>query len=191
MLAMGNFNRGSRSGGRSFERRGFRDRDSRGPAQMHQAVCDNCRKECEVPFRPTSGKPIFCSNCFESNRNRGFDSRSSNFEEKRMFEADCNECGNSCKVPFKPISGKPVYCSNCFGDKKEGGDKNRERFQPQVNQFASGVTKEQLEQLNSKLDQILIMLSPNTFKQAVTVQEEIVEEVNEKKTKAPKKKSTK
>ncbi|HLC81304.1 MAG TPA: CxxC-x17-CxxC domain-containing protein [Candidatus Nanoarchaeia archaeon] len=31
---------------------------------MHQAVCNRCKSECEVPFRPTGDKPIFCSNCF-------------------------------------------------------------------------------------------------------------------------------
>ena len=31
---------------------------------MYQAVCDKCKKECEVPFRPTSGKPIYCDGCF-------------------------------------------------------------------------------------------------------------------------------
>ena len=32
---------------------------------MHSAVCDECGNKCEVPFRPTEGKPIFCSDCFE------------------------------------------------------------------------------------------------------------------------------
>lgn len=197
---MGNFNRG-RAGGGSFERRGFRDRGSRGTAQMHQAVCDNCRRECEVPFRPTSGKPIFCSNCFESNQNRNFDSRPANFEEKRMFEAVCDECGNSCKVPFQPSNGKPVYCSNCFGDKKEGGSK-RGGFQPQANDSEVVVTKEKFEQLNRKLDKILGLLTPKEITLPVVVQEETIEEVNdqpleeqvlttETKTKAARKKPSK
>ncbi len=182
---MANFNRGNRSGGgRGFERRGFNDRGSREPAQMHQAVCDNCRKNCEVPFRPTNGKPVFCSSCFEDNR--GSDSRSANFEEKRMFEAVCDECRNSCRVPFQPSGGKPVYCSNCFGDRKEGGSRNREQFQSQP-QY-----KEHFEQLNNKLDKILIMLTPkNAFVQAAAVSEEATEEVIEEKTKVAKKKPSK
>lgn len=31
---------------------------------MHQAICDQCGNECEVPFRPTKGKPVYCSDCF-------------------------------------------------------------------------------------------------------------------------------
>ena len=32
---------------------------------MFDAVCDECGKDCKVPFKPTSGKPIYCSDCFE------------------------------------------------------------------------------------------------------------------------------
>ena len=50
-----------------------RDRDFSAPRQMFKAVCQECHNECEVPFRPTAGKPIFCSECFsgsESNTKR-------------------------------------------------------------------------------------------------------------------------
>jgi len=33
--------------------------------QMHEAICSNCGDVCEVPFKPTSGKPIYCSKCFD------------------------------------------------------------------------------------------------------------------------------
>ncbi len=50
---------------------------SRGPVIMHQAVCDQCGKPCEVPFRPTTGKPVYCNICFggkkEIGNNRGGD----------------------------------------------------------------------------------------------------------------------
>ena len=32
--------------------------------EMHPAVCSNCGKNCEVPFRPTGEKPVFCNECF-------------------------------------------------------------------------------------------------------------------------------
>ncbi|HET7677031.1 MAG TPA: CxxC-x17-CxxC domain-containing protein [Candidatus Limnocylindrales bacterium] len=43
---------------------GFR----RGPREMFAATCSNCGKEAQVPFRPTSGKPVFCDDCFSSRR---------------------------------------------------------------------------------------------------------------------------
>ena len=141
----------------------------RGPVEMHQAVCDNCGKNCEVPFRPTQGKPIFCSNCFESQK-EGFDSRFDNrgsgrSEERQVFEAVCADCGDKCTVPFHPTGDKPVFCSNCFGGKKNaGGNTNG--------------AKDQFQELHAKLDKILSILSP------VVVEEVVIEKpIKVKKTK--------
>ncbi len=48
---------GARSGG-----------SSRGPREMFAATCSSCGQETEVPFRPTSGKPVYCSACFAQRR---------------------------------------------------------------------------------------------------------------------------
>ena len=54
------------------EERGFRrERGFQrgfGPRTMHKAVCAECGKECEVPFKPTEGKPVYCRECFEKRR---------------------------------------------------------------------------------------------------------------------------
>ncbi|MCJ7740838.1 hypothetical protein MUP32_06030, partial [Candidatus Microgenomates bacterium] len=66
---MGNFNRGNRSGGRpNFGRPDF-NRRSGGRSQMYKAVCGKCGKDCEVPFRPSGDRPVFCSECFDRNGN--------------------------------------------------------------------------------------------------------------------------
>lgn len=39
-----------------------------GQREMFSATCDNCGREAQVPFRPTSGKPVYCSDCFKSQR---------------------------------------------------------------------------------------------------------------------------
>ena len=49
-------------GGSSY---GSRDR---GPREMFTATCSSCGKDAQVPFRPTSGKPVYCSDCFRSQR---------------------------------------------------------------------------------------------------------------------------
>ncbi len=52
-------NRGPRRQG------GFsRGRPSFGPREMHKAVCSECGQECEVPFKPAEGRPVFCKDCF-------------------------------------------------------------------------------------------------------------------------------
>ena len=46
---------------------GYGSRD-RGPREMFAATCSNCGREAQVPFRPTSGKPVYCSDCFRTMR---------------------------------------------------------------------------------------------------------------------------
>ncbi|MBW2221361.1 MAG: hypothetical protein KAR43_04360 [Deltaproteobacteria bacterium] len=38
---------------------------------MYSAICTECGNKCEVPFRPTGGKPIYCSNCFRKSDSTG------------------------------------------------------------------------------------------------------------------------
>lgn len=65
----GGFGGGNRGGFGDGNRGGFgggwnRDND-RGPRPAkHRATCDACGSSCEVPFRPTGEKPVYCSSCF-------------------------------------------------------------------------------------------------------------------------------
>ena len=53
----------------------FGDRDSGRPAfgekRLYEAVCDTCGNNCEVPFRPTGEKPVYCRQCFVKPDGRG------------------------------------------------------------------------------------------------------------------------
>lgn len=70
---------------RSSDRPRFDSRNS-GPTQMHDAVCAECGDNCRVPFMPSSGKPVFCSNCFEKRGNGDNESRRPSFgSNKRSF----------------------------------------------------------------------------------------------------------
>lgn len=44
---------------------GYRER---APREMFEATCSNCGKAASVPFRPTSGKPVYCDDCFSRRR---------------------------------------------------------------------------------------------------------------------------
>ncbi|MFA6462246.1 MAG: CxxC-x17-CxxC domain-containing protein [Candidatus Woesearchaeota archaeon] len=39
-----------------------------GPRERHKAVCADCNQECEVPFKPTPGKPVYCRNCYQKHK---------------------------------------------------------------------------------------------------------------------------
>ena len=47
---------------------GYSSGGERGPREMFTATCSSCGKEASVPFRPTSGKPVYCSDCFRTQR---------------------------------------------------------------------------------------------------------------------------
>jgi len=51
--------------GEFHSRDGGRDRRTE-RHEMHPAVCDKCGKDCEVPFKPTQGKPIYCDDCYKN-----------------------------------------------------------------------------------------------------------------------------
>jgi len=42
----------------------FERRDFRKEVEMHSATCDKCGARCEVPFKPSGSKPVYCSDCF-------------------------------------------------------------------------------------------------------------------------------
>jgi CxxC-x17-CxxC domain-containing protein len=31
---------------------------------MHRATCADCKKECELPFKPSGDRPVYCKECF-------------------------------------------------------------------------------------------------------------------------------
>lgn len=45
-----------------------RKRRARANREMFEAVCADCGKEAQVPFRPKEGRPVYCSECFAAIR---------------------------------------------------------------------------------------------------------------------------
>ena len=48
--------------------RNARKNAQKGAREMFAAVCAECGAECEVTFKPSEGKPVFCSACFAAKR---------------------------------------------------------------------------------------------------------------------------
>jgi CxxC-x17-CxxC domain-containing protein len=90
----GGFRGGSKGGFKGGWKGGDRgaDRDSR-PMTMHPATCSSCQKACEVPFRPTGEKPVYCRDCFAGRaalggeRSQRKDFRSESRPDTRTFAA--------------------------------------------------------------------------------------------------------
>lgn len=159
---------GPKFGGKSFGggfkggRGGFKPRfDSRGgdrPVQMHQATCAECRKACEVPFRPTGERAVYCRDCFASK-------------------------GGGSDRDFSPRPARPS-----FGDRKSFAPRQdfrpRQDFAPQGG--GSAELKAELSAISAKLDRLIDVMSPKA--KTAPVKEALPKEKKAVKKKAAKKK---
>lgn len=80
--------------------------------EKYEAVCNECHKTCEVPFRPNGKKPVYCSNCFkgkeDTSRTYG-PSRESGNRARPSFRNDRNETsedGDNLKRQFTILNTK-------------------------------------------------------------------------------------
>lgn len=54
---------------------------------LHKAICADCHKECEVPFKPSGGRPVYCKGCFSKRKNGGsFKARPDNRPGENTFK---------------------------------------------------------------------------------------------------------
>ncbi len=116
---MNNFKRRDRDfGGDRNRGRGFGDGGGRreGRPEMHQTICSDCGKSCEVPFRPSGDKPVFCSDCFQKQGGsapRGRDSRSfgdrndrPRFNDKPSYRNNSSANTENYKAQFDQLNLK-------------------------------------------------------------------------------------
>ena len=140
--------RGGQGGGSrpSFNRDSGAGRNSSDRSQiMHKANCSECGNNCEVPFRPTNGKPVLCQNCFAASRN-STDSTSFRNRDEGDFKPkhasryesaprDAGDRGN------KPEQSERVIVKSPFDDKKSYND-----------------MKNDIEKMNAKMDKMYSLL---------------------------------
>ncbi len=136
---------GGQRGGSRFG--GGRDRGDRGndrPMQKFSATCASCQKSCEVPFRPTGDKPVYCSECFgKKTQDEGFSPRGGERRDGgRSFE----------KRPAR---------SDSFD---RGARPSVERPRENDNEI-----KQRLTIIEARLNRILDLINPPTKPEAVVV----------------------
>ncbi|MCG3255549.1 MAG: hypothetical protein KAU62_05645, partial [Candidatus Heimdallarchaeota archaeon] len=125
-----------RSSDRSSDKYGDRNRrqSERGNVELYTAICAKCKKETQVPFKPTGSKPVFCRECFKKQMlevesaqvtNNNHDNDTEVVERfgdrpgpyrpnKRMHQTTCRTCNKEIMIPFKPKTNKPIYCPDCY-----------------------------------------------------------------------------
>ena len=83
----------NRGTSRSTSFKDFQRRDSHGSGrssgrfnrnkrevEMTKVTCSSCNSACEVPFKPSSDKPVYCSDCYDKKRNGSDKSSHRDFE---------------------------------------------------------------------------------------------------------------
>jgi CxxC-x17-CxxC domain-containing protein len=142
---------------------GFKDKRD---VVMHKAICSNCGKPCEVPFRPMSGKPVYCKECYGVNGSAPSTDRDRG--PRKSFDT---------RAPLSSFSHIP---RTVLGEKTEVANNDE--------------MKKQLELFNTKLDKLISLAETALRASAAREAEEtailkkeslkkIVTEVIDKKTK--------
>ena len=127
----------SHSGDRGERSRGGRD-GSR-PTQMFSAMCSDCNRACEIPFRPTGERPVFCKDCFDKKR----ESSQGNYERREAPPRNFPQREQRDRRDFTPaFSPKPQADLSAVALAK-AGDKRIDEL------------KQQLYAVNKKIDTIL------------------------------------
>ena len=121
---------------------GDRDRSPKmgGSSESHSATCSSCKEKCEVPFRPSADKPVYCSNCF-GKKLRDEAPEKAFGREDRGLEQGRNSTRNENKAPRSERSPR------------------HDAFRGQGVEDIAAI-KRQLEALEVKLNKILDVVSP-------------------------------
>ncbi len=154
---------GGGGGGRDFgARKSFGDRNDR-PREMTEVVCSECGNNCQVPFKPSNDKPVFCNDCFASKRN-GDDRGGDRKPERREFSRpDRREERRDAKPEIR------------FHD-EAGESKNTKKIEDLQNE---------IKNLNVKIDSLAELFNTLQTKKEETIKPEI-KKIEVKKTVAKK-----
>lgn len=154
---------GNRGGFRPGGNKGYKGsfgggqrRDAR-PTTMHSATCASCGKPCEVPFRPTGDKPVYCRDCFAGRAAMGGD---------RSSRPDPRSSGSN------QASSHFYTAQSGTGPQTSGGNEE---------------LKKQLEGVNAKLERLISAIQTLSHALVIANDEprEEHKEISSKKTTAP------
>jgi CxxC-x17-CxxC domain-containing protein len=78
---------------------------------LHKTTCVDCRKECEVPFRPSGDRPVYCKACFAKHKTGSSfkvnkDNRSRGRERTRERPSHKHAGGENSKSYFQKTFAK-------------------------------------------------------------------------------------
>ena len=77
---------------------------------MHKATCADCNKECEVPFKPSGDRPVYCKDCFSKRKKSSpFNANRDNRPEGRNFSRGRRFDKRQVEKRHKPVKKKEPF----------------------------------------------------------------------------------
>ena len=148
---------GPKFGGNKFG--GSRDGGNRpgGRMELFPAICADCGKKCEVPFRPSGERPVYCRDCF--GKQPQVPGRNSNGQDGPRQDYR--------PAPFDPAQGKPQQYSSPrpVGSGQAGPSQSDPGFE---------ALHRQITALESKVNRILELVSQKPIVVPAPVAESVV-----------------
>jgi CxxC-x17-CxxC domain-containing protein len=151
------------SSGRDF----FKSKDSHNrEREMFKVVCDECGKDCEVPFKPSPDKPVYCDECFGKggNSRKSFENNNSLDKQFELLNSKLDRL-----IDILTLKNNVIKLSN-------NNDKKSEVKKTDDNDNKKKITKKDVKKIISK---------PNKKE----VKKEVKKVETNKKTVSPKKKT--
>ena len=93
---------------------------------MYRATCADCKKECEIPFKPTGDRPMYCKECFM--RRKTNNTLKINTDNKPVQASTVQALIKTPTTVAEPPAKekkKPVAVKSSGGKKKLGSKKKR------------------------------------------------------------------
>lgn len=96
-----------------FGRRNFGKKESMGKREtffskrtsdkkdLFKVICSKCGVECEVPFKPTNSKPVFCRDCFKKQEEP---KKESDFELHKEYTAELQKINEKLNKIMKVLN---------------------------------------------------------------------------------------
>ncbi len=111
--------------------KGRRD-NGNGERNFTQAICADCKKECEVPFNPSGDRPVYCREYF-SKRNGGspFNPKFA-LRQKDGIQILPSAAVGGVKGQYDNKAKEDDFVQECHFDKKQSGEKRRFGKRPQT-----------------------------------------------------------
>ncbi len=99
---------------RSFNHSHCHERGRQGNSSRERTytrvICADCNKECEIPFKPSGDRPVYCKECF-SKRKKGnlFSANRDNRPEERDFPRERYSDKRQAEKRQKPVKKKKPF----------------------------------------------------------------------------------